>query len=151
MPKALNRIANAFAGLIPGRRSKLLTIAMDNMSQGIVMFDSAERLVVCNDRYLEIYGMSPDVVKPGCKLIDLIRHRFSTGNIQRDPETYRQETLAAVAGGKMFSMIFETPEGRSISVVNRPIDDGTYWIGTHEDITDRLVMEKQRKSLAEQE
>jgi len=47
------------------------------MTQGVVMFDAAGRLVVRNDRYLEIYGLSPEIVKPGAKLIDIVRHRFA--------------------------------------------------------------------------
>ena len=30
----------------------------------VVMFDAAGRVVVCNNRYLEIYRLSPDVVNP---------------------------------------------------------------------------------------
>ena len=41
--------------------------ALNNMSQGLVMFDSSNRLVVCNQRYLEMYGLSPDIVKPGAR------------------------------------------------------------------------------------
>ncbi len=39
--------------------------ALNNMSQGLVMFDSSNRLVVCNRRYLEMYGLSPDIVQAG--------------------------------------------------------------------------------------
>ena len=67
-----------------GRRSTLLAIAINNMSQGLVMFDAAERMVLCNTRYLQLYGLSPAIVKPGCKLIDVIRHRFATGSIGGD-------------------------------------------------------------------
>ncbi len=66
-------------------------MAINNISQGLLMFDAAERLVVCNERYLKMYGLSPDIVKPGAKLIDVIRHRFETGSIARDPEEYRQK------------------------------------------------------------
>ena len=134
-----------------GRRSTLLVTAINNMSQGLVMFDASERLVLRNDRFIELYGLSTDIVKPGSRLIDLIRHRFATGSISGDPEKYCAEILTAIAQGKMTNAIVKTPDGRSILVINRPIAGSHYWIGTHEDITERLMAEQQRQSLTDQE
>jgi methyl-accepting chemotaxis protein len=135
----------------PGKQTYLLSLALNNMSQGLVMFDAAERLVVCNDRYLEIYGLSRDVVKPGAKLRDVIRHRFETGSLAGDPEDYRKEILAAMAEGKTMSQTVEGPDGRAISVINRPIVGGEYWVGTHADITKRRDAERERDLLAQQQ
>jgi methyl-accepting chemotaxis protein len=121
------------------------------MSQGVVMFDASETLVLCNSRYVEMYGLSSSIVKSGTKLIDLVRHRFATGSDGGDPEEYRAEILAAVRQGKATSAINKCPDGRSILVINRPIADGSHWIGTHEDITERLLAEQQRQSLTEQD
>ena len=55
--------------------------ALNNMSQGLVMFDSSARLVVCNQRYLEMYGLSPEIVRPGCTLRELLDHRVATGQL----------------------------------------------------------------------
>jgi methyl-accepting chemotaxis protein len=134
-----------------GRKSTLLATAINNMSQGLVMFDAAERLVLCNDRFIELYGLSTDIVKPGSKLIDVIRHRFATGSIGRDPAEYRAEILTAITQGKTVNAIVKTPDGRSISVINRPIAGGGHWVGTHEDVTERLLADQQRQSLSEQE
>jgi methyl-accepting chemotaxis protein len=133
-----------------GRRSTLFATAINNMSQGLVMFDANEQLVLCNSRYVEMYGLSPSIVKPGIKLIDLISHRFATGSIGGDPEKYRAEIFTAVSQGKTNNSIVKTPDERSILVINRPIAGGGHWIGTHEDITERLTAEQQRQSLTEQ-
>ncbi len=37
---------------------KLLQTVLNNMSQGVLMFDSETRLIFCNQRYLELYGLS---------------------------------------------------------------------------------------------
>ena len=42
--------------------------ALNNMSQGLLLFDSSKRIVVVNRKYIEMYGLSPEVVKPGCHL-----------------------------------------------------------------------------------
>ena len=50
----------------------LLDTVLSNMSQGVLMFDADARLVFCNQRYIEMYGLSPAVVTPGCALRDLL-------------------------------------------------------------------------------
>ncbi|HSM19820.1 MAG TPA: PAS-domain containing protein, partial [Hyphomicrobiales bacterium] len=131
--------------------SVLLALALNNMTQGVVMFDANERLVVCNDRFIEMYGLSRRVVKPGSALIDVIKNRKVTGSLDLDPETYRREILAAVSQEGAMSRIVETPDGRAISVVNRSIKGCHYWVGTHDDITERIKAERKSAFLAEQE
>ena len=132
-------------------KGRLLDIALDNMTQGVVMFDRTGRLVVCNQRYLEIYGLSPEVVKPGAMLADIIRHRLVTGSLTRDPREYFDDLKNRLTPGKDVRFISELPDGRSIAVVNRAIPGGEYWIGTHHDITERRKAERQSAMLGEQE
>jgi methyl-accepting chemotaxis protein len=129
----------------------LLALALNNMTQGVVMFNTAGRLVVSNDRYLEIYGLSPEIVKPGAKLIDIVRHRFETGNLERDPEQYCADLMEIMTAGKVINFVSELSDGRSIAVVNRAIPGGLFWLGTHHDITQRRVAEKKSTLLDEQE
>ena len=72
----------------------------------------------------QMYGLSPDVVKPGAQLIDIVRHRSTTGSLQRDPEQYCAELMEIMASGKVVSFVTESPDGRAISVVNRAIPGG---------------------------
>jgi PAS domain S-box-containing protein len=132
-------------------KGRLLELALDNLPQGVVMFDESGRLVVCNESYLRMYGLSPEVVKPGAHLVDIIGHRSTTGSLQRDPKQYFEELKASMASGKTVSFIAEAPGGRSISVVNRAIASGGYWVGTHDDITERLAAEQKTAKLSEQE
>ena len=55
------------------RKNQQFDAALNNMSQGLCMFDSAERLIVCNDRYLKMYDLSRDIVQPGCTLSELLK------------------------------------------------------------------------------
>src|SRR6185437_7335342 len=144
-------LISAFADGLLHEKGALVEIAINNMSQGLVMFDHAERLVVCNDRYVELYGLSRDIVKPGCTLRDLIRHRYGTGSLDLDVEKYRREILNSVNANTTYSRIVESPDGRSISVINKPIVGGNYWVGTHEDITERRQVEKRNAAMLEQE
>ncbi len=125
-----------------------LDAAVNNMSQGLVMFDSSARLVVCNKRYLDMFELSPEKVKPGCTIQEVLDQRVATGGFSADDvDAYRTELLASVAQGTSFSKITNLPDGRIISIVNQPIADGG-WVATHEDITERLLAEEKIKHLA---
>ena len=88
-------LVSAFADRRVGDKSLLLTTVLNNMTQGVVMFDDNERFIICNDRYLEMYDLSRDVVKPGCTLLDIIQHRAATGSLTRAPEEYRAELVTS--------------------------------------------------------
>jgi methyl-accepting chemotaxis protein len=134
-----------------GDKGRLLDIALNNMTQGVVMFDRTGHLVVCNDRYLKIYGLPADIVKPGAKLIDIVNLRAKFGSLPSDPEKYCADLMDTMSTGKVVSFVSELPDGRSIAVVNRAIPGGAYWIGTHHDITERRKVERKNALHDEQE
>ena len=72
-----------------------LTDAFDHMSQGLCMFDAAGRIVICNQPFLRMYRLSPEVVKPGCTLRALIEHRRQTGLFTGDPAQYARRSWPA--------------------------------------------------------
>ena len=137
-------------GRLSGKR-RLVELALNNMTQGVVMFDATGRLIVCNERYLELYELPPDIVKPGAKLIDVVRLRARIGSLPSDPQTYCTDLLRDMSAGKELNFVSELPDGRSIAVVNRAIPGGQYWIGTHHDITARRVAERKSAQLSEQD
>jgi methyl-accepting chemotaxis protein len=147
----LNRLTQLAKGLGGGRNGRLLALVLNNMTQGVVMFDMAGRLVVCNEQYRSMYGLSPDVVKSGATLLDVILERNKTGNLGRDPAKYCADILENMASGEILSFVAEAPDGRAISVVNRPIPGSDYWVGTHDDITERRSAERKNALLTEQE
>jgi methyl-accepting chemotaxis protein len=134
-----------------GRKGHLVETALNNMTQGVVMFDASGRVVVVNDRYITLYSLPRDTVKPGVTLADLVKLRAKSGNLPSDPEKYCTDLLRDMAAGKELSFISELPDGRSIAVVNRSIPGGKYWIGTHHDITLRRKAEMKSAMLSEQE
>jgi diguanylate cyclase (GGDEF)-like protein/PAS domain S-box-containing protein len=131
----------------PAGQQWLLQTALENMSQGFLMFDGAGRIAVCNRRYIEMYGLSTEVVKPGCTLRELISHRKASGLFTGDVEQYCAELEAALADGKTVRWVVETSDGRSMNILNRPIAGGG-WVVTHEDITDRVLAEKHMAHMA---
>ena len=122
-----------------------LDTAVNNMTQGLLLFDSSQRLVVCNQRYIEMYGLSAAVVKPGCSFREIIAHRKVTGSLLGDDKEFYTRVLRSVRLKN--SMVIETPGGRSIQIVNEPLADGG-WVATHEDITERRRAEERITHLA---
>ena len=122
-----------------------LDTAVNNMMQGLLLFDAAQRLIVCNRRYIAMYGLSPDVVKPGCSFRDVIRHRQETGSFTGDLNAYCDEVLSNVGLSK--SSIAETSDGRLIEIRNEPVASGG-WLATHEDVTERTRAEERIAYLA---
>jgi diguanylate cyclase (GGDEF)-like protein len=119
--------------------------AVNNMTQGLLLFDASERLVVCNQRYIEMYGLSPDVIKPGCSFRAVIAHRKARGSFSGDENEYVASVLNEIARKKV--IVIETPDGRWIQIVNEPLADGG-WVATHEDITERRRAEQRIIHLA---
>jgi diguanylate cyclase (GGDEF)-like protein len=112
-----------------------LDTALNTMTQGLLMFDQDERLIVCNHRYIEMYRLSTDVVKPGAYFRDVIQHRHDTGSFEGDVDTYCDEILGSV--GSIQNAIVETADGRLIEIKNHPGTAGG-WLATHDDVTERI-------------
>ncbi len=147
-------VAMALAGAFFARRMQVhnlrMRVALDNMSQGLCMFDGHERLVVCNRRYMEMYQLTDDIAKPGRTLASLLEFRIANGTFSRDPQRYRNELLSAMAQGTTTTTEVKSFGGRAISVINRPMADGG-WVATHEDISERRDAERERASMQEQQ
>ena len=85
----------AGAVLVRGRALRLynhrMRVALDNMSQGLCMFDRNERLVVCNTRYMEMYRLPPEIARPGMSLAGLLEYRAAHNTFSRNIDEYRRD------------------------------------------------------------
>jgi methyl-accepting chemotaxis protein len=132
------------------RENEQMRTAIDSMAQGLCMFDAAERLVVCNSQYYEMYGLTSADVKSGSTLSEVLTKRIAKGTFSRDIHQYRKELLTEVGRGKTTVHEVKSTGGRLLLVMNHPMKGGG-WIGTHEDITERRQAEQQRTTMQQQE
>jgi diguanylate cyclase (GGDEF)-like protein/PAS domain S-box-containing protein len=118
--------------------------ALNNMSQGLVMFDRDNRVTVANRHYTEIYGLSAEVVRPGCSLRQLLEARKAAGTFGDDIDSYlaRQHT-----DGIVERKTTDLPDGRVVSIVNCRMSDGG-WVSTHEDVTEQRRIEQRITHMA---
>ena len=119
-----------------------LDIALNNMIQGLCLFDGQSRLVVWNQRYTAMYNIDPRRIWRGCGISDLLDARKAAGTFPQDPVNYEARLRAAIDQGKTFTLNIELDDGRIIAVVNQPTADGG-WVATHEDITERKRAERE--------
>src|SRR5664279_5202351 len=131
------------------RMAKLLSkhndqfgIALDNMIQGLCMFDGQNRLVVWNERYRAMYNIDPEHIWAGCGISDLLEARKAAGNFPYVPAKYEADLRAAIDQGDTFTHNMELDDGRTIAIVNTPMEDGG-WVATHDDITERKRGERE--------
>ena len=132
---------------ITRKEEQMLHTVLNNMSQGVVMFDSQMQLIFCNQRYVEMYGLSADVAQPGCSLRELIEHRVASGSFAGDPVEYIAGLTETLAGGETMQQTLTLADGRAFSVVNKPIAGGG-WLSTHEDVTERQRSEERIAHMA---
>jgi len=115
--------------------------AINNMSQGLCFFDALQQLIVCNDRYIEMYDLPRDRVGPGTTLAEIVDMRFEAGSF---PAMSREEYLrwrgkVAVSKDPTDSVV-ELRNGRTFKIRHRPMLDFG-WVATHEDITEQRASE----------
>jgi diguanylate cyclase (GGDEF)-like protein len=125
----------------------LFDTALKNMAHGLCMFDRDQRLVVCNGRYGEMYGLPSSLTKSGTTLRAILAARVAMGCCPHDAEHYVEERLEEVAKSKPYYAVSELRDGRILAVSHQPMQDGG-WVAIHQDITAQKKAETQIAYLA---
>jgi diguanylate cyclase (GGDEF)-like protein/PAS domain S-box-containing protein len=112
------------------QQKMLLDAALDNMSQGLGMFEADGRLVLFNQRYANMTGLSSAFLN-GSSLLDIVKRRSPHG----DAEEIVADIVAALRAGKTNIRTIQTVDGRILRIVEQPRQGGG-WVATLEDITD---------------
>jgi diguanylate cyclase (GGDEF)-like protein/PAS domain S-box-containing protein len=120
-----------------------LDTALNNMTQGLVLYDAAARVVTTNQRYLDLHFLTGDLVKPGLHFHELIQLRKDTGTFDGDVGEFCSSVMHDVARGRVHHRILECDDGRAFQIVNKPLPQGG-WVATIEDITERRNLEHER-------
>jgi diguanylate cyclase (GGDEF)-like protein len=137
---------HAAAQRLLSEKSEHLDTAINNMTQGLLLFDASGHLVICNQRYLDMFGISPDVAKPGCHLRDLVLHRQQLGSFVGDVDAFCAKFLDPKRDGVQDTVI-ATPDGRMIRLIYKRSPGGG-WATTLEDVTERRRFEARIEHLA---
>jgi diguanylate cyclase (GGDEF)-like protein/PAS domain S-box-containing protein len=119
--------------------------ALAHMSHGLIMFDANSRVVVCNDRFLQLYDIDPGVVKPGITHGEAIDHWLSRGNrTDMTGDEFRDARMNDVRTRSPKTVLVTRFDGRKVLAISRFMPDGG-WVTVHEDVTERLQYEETLK------
>jgi diguanylate cyclase (GGDEF)-like protein/PAS domain S-box-containing protein len=121
------------------RRNAFVSSALNNLSQGVVMTDAQSRIVFCNDRYLEIYGLTRSDISGNMTGVELLEMRRKRGVLDVSVEEFYEN--AATPQG----MVTELPGGRSVLVKYFPLPNGGS-VATHEDCSEQRSLSRQLAS-----
>jgi len=123
-------------------RNEQFNAAIDNMSQGLSMFDGDKRLIVCNARYASMYQLPPELTRPGTSVFDIMNNRIEKGLFAAAAHrNFIQECLDAISSFKTHTTVEELQNGGFLEITQVPMAAGG-WVSTHDDITERKHAEK---------
>src|SRR5579871_2160592 len=126
-------------------QTKRIELAVAHMSHGLTMFGPDERLIVCNEQYLSVYGLDPAVVKPGITHREVIEHWVSRGNGPgSSAEEVYNRRMSEIHRDDSSVGYLTRGDGRTIQALSSPMPDGG-WVSACEDVTERLLQEEQLK------
>lgn len=118
------------------RRAAFVSSALNSLTNGIVMVDARKRMVFCNDRYLEMYGLDRFDLFPGMTGRDLLELRQQRGTITGSIDAYK------INVERPDGYICELKDGRSILIKHRKLANGGL-VSTHEDCTDQRKLARE--------
>jgi PAS domain S-box-containing protein len=148
--EASNSQALAEAEMIRQRdlatQSALFHAAVENMPQGLCMFDASQRLIVCNELYSQMYGLTRDQTKQGTTLKSILEARAAAGHSPKDAAAYIEQRLRWVRDGQPYYVEDELRDGRIIAVSNQLMPGGG-WVAVHQEITERKRAEERQELL----
>jgi len=147
---AVLSIAALLAFVRERRRNRLGRIAIDNMTQGLSMFDRDGKLLVCNARYIEMSQLPREFFYSGMPFREILAERANKGSFDGDPDAYVAECMKRAAEGRRETKTIDLQDGRTVSLVFNPLADGG-WVSTHTDVTQQRAAEKERDSLRHSE
>jgi diguanylate cyclase (GGDEF)-like protein len=129
------------------RRNLHFDAAIANMSQGLCMFDANERMIVCNLNYPLMFGLSPEVVKPGVSLRDVLQHSVDINIASESVDELYRIRRKIIAAKQPATYCEALADGRIIDIWHRPMADGG-WVSTYDDITERRKSESRIAHMA---
>jgi diguanylate cyclase (GGDEF)-like protein len=112
------------------------------------MLDSQLRVIVCNKRYLDIFGLSSEIVRPGISLLEILEYSCSIGNHPTTTARTLYDGYVAKLKDGARSILRDLGDGRTIRLNNNPMEHGG-WVITYEDVTERHKTEARVAHMAQ--
>jgi diguanylate cyclase (GGDEF)-like protein len=119
------------------QQSDFLEQVIEHVSNGLCVLDAEQNLVLCNERYLEIYGYDRAFIKPGVSLRDIFKHTVSLGIFPDALADHVEDELTALFSQDKATRLFHLTDGRIIEVSTLRLGAGG-WLSEHQDVTRKV-------------
>jgi two-component system cell cycle sensor histidine kinase PleC len=125
------------------RQRDALDQALEEMVAGLVLFDADDRLVFCNRRYCEFYGVPAELARPGTRFEDMLREELRNGHLgltAAEEDAFIAARLQRrAADGRIVEQ--QNRDGRWLQIRERVMTGG-WLVGVHIDATDLKTKEE---------
>jgi PAS domain S-box-containing protein len=99
--------------------------ALNNMVQGLLLFDATGRLLVVNRRFCEMFGLASDALTAGMNYDEMTQIIVDDGNVAaNDMKGVRERRAELISRGEGTSAVWEVSGGRAFTVTHQPMDGG---------------------------
>ena len=129
------------------RSSDRLYAALEGMPQGLSMVDDTQRLIICNAKYADMYGLHAGLTEPGTPMRAILEHRLKNGTATSDAESFVERGLVFAAQSTVINFEHQLQDGRIIALTRAPLNTGGA-VTIHVDVTEKRNSEKQIAFLA---
>jgi diguanylate cyclase (GGDEF)-like protein len=129
------------------RSSDRLYAALEGMPQGLSMVDDTQRLIICNAKYTDMYGLHAGLTEPGTPMRAILEHRLKNGTATSDAENFVERGLVFAAQSTVINFEHQLQDGRIIALTRAPLNTGGA-VTIHVDVTEKRNSEKQIAFLA---
>lgn len=124
-----------------------LRAAIGHMPVGLCMLDAKGRMVVCNQAFQSIYGMSEEETRPGTSYLKIVRMLAERREPNRKPaREFLRGVVADLKRDELISRRWSFADGQYVKVLVQPMKHG--WVTMHEDVTERLTVEDRIRHMA---
>ena len=133
----------------PGGFRQRFEQAVTNMSHGVCLYDSQDRLQLVNEQFCRIYHQPMSTLRIGMPFRDMLANSIAVGNYPgQTTEAVWRKRKAFIDQRLPGTFLQELGDGRLIAISHQPLQDGG-WVATYEDITERRRAELQIKFMAQ--
>jgi two-component sensor histidine kinase/PAS domain-containing protein len=123
-----------------------LNVALKNMAHGLSMFDKDQRLILCNERYTEMYGLAPEQTKPGTSLRSILNACVPFRGSRIDIDADIERRTQAIRNLQPMYAEYKLFDGRVLAMNLQPMPNGGS-VAVHQDVTERERSDERQRLL----
>ncbi len=125
-----------------------LEAILASAGHGVSLYDRNQRLVYCNQNFLDVYRLPPALGRKGTSYRAILEARVKANtHVGDDPERFVEDRVAMARDARVNGGMRQLNSGQIIALTHLPIADGG-WVSTHKDVTENMNMHSELTRLA---